>query len=162
MYNYYYRPKHPLKVHIWAGISKRESTGICIFDGIMDKELYIDILDQTLLPFVKSVYPDGHRFMADNDPKHTSKAALTFLEDNNIYWWRTPPESPDLNPIENMWHELKEYVRREIKPKTKEQPVDGIKAFWRTVDVVKCKKYIGHLQKVIPKVIELDGRATGY
>ena len=128
----------------------------------MDKELYTDILDQTLLPFVKSVYPDGHRFMADNDPKHTSKAALTFLEDNNIYWWRTPPESPDLNPIENMWHELKEYVRREIKPKTKEQLVDGIKAFWRTVDVVKCKKYIGHLQKVIPKVIELDGRATGY
>ena len=128
----------------------------------MDKELYTDILDQTLLPFVKSVYPDGHRFMADNDPKHTSKAALTFLEDNNIYWWRTPPESPDLNPIENMWHELKEYVRREIKSKTKEQLVDGIKAFWRPVDVVKCKKYIGHLQKVIPKVIELDGRATGY
>ena len=108
MYNYYYRPKYPLKVHIWAGISKRGSTGICIFDGIMDKELYIDILDQTLLPFVKSVYPDGHCFMADNDPKHTSKAALTFLEDNNIYWWQTPPESPDLNPIENMWHELKD------------------------------------------------------
>ena len=30
-----YRPKHPSKVHVWAGISKRGSTGICIFDGIM-------------------------------------------------------------------------------------------------------------------------------
>ena len=61
-----------------------------------------------------------------------------------------------------MWHELKEYIRREVKPKTKEKQVDGIKALWRIVDVAKCKTYIAHLQKVIPKVIELDGRATGY
>ena len=69
------RPKHPVKVHVWAGISLRGSTGICIFDGIMDQILYISILQETLLPFIQSVYPDGHRFMADNDPKHTSKAA---------------------------------------------------------------------------------------
>ena len=147
---------------MWAGISKRGSTGICIFDGIMDKDLYIAILDQTLIPFVKSVYPDGHRFMADNDPKHTSKAAQSFLVENNIYWWCTPAELPDLNPIENLWHELKEYMRREVKPKTKDQLVDGIKEFWKTVDVIKCRKYIGHLRKVIPEVIAVDGRATGY
>ena len=73
----------------------------------MNKELYIAILKQTLLPFVSSVYPDGHRMMADNDPKHTSRTATTCLEENGIHWWRTPAESPDLNPIENVWHELK-------------------------------------------------------
>ena len=45
----------------------------------------------------------------------------------------TPPESPDLNPIENMWHELKEYIRREVKPRTKDELVEGIKEFWGLV-----------------------------
>ena len=74
----------------------------------------------------------------------------------------TPPESPDLNPIENLWHKLKEYVRREVKPEVKQELIDGIFTFWRTVNVAKCNKYINHLRKVIPKVIELDGGATGY
>ena len=157
-----YRAKHPTKVHVWAGLSMRGRTGICIFEGIMKKELYIQILEQTLLPFIRDVYPEGHRFMADNDPKHTSGAAQQFLDEMGIVWWRTPAESPDINPIENMWHELKEFLRREIKPTTKQELVNGIQKFWRTVDVAKCRKYIRHLRKVIPKIVELQGAATGY
>ena len=84
------------------------------------------------------------------------------MRDNGIHWWKTPAESPDLNPIENLWHELKEYIRREVKPKTKDELIDGIIEFWSTVDQDKCIKYIRHLKKVIPKVIELNGAATGY
>ena len=36
----------------------RGRTGICIFEGIMDKELYVDILEETLLPFIHEVHPD--------------------------------------------------------------------------------------------------------
>ena len=64
------------------------------------------------------------------------------MERNGINWWKSPPESPDLNPIENLWHELKEYIRREVKPTRKSELVDGINAFWRTVDVEKCRCYI--------------------
>ena len=78
--------------------------------------------------------------------------AKKFYDDSGINWWRTPPESPDVNPIENLWHELKEYLRRVIKPRTKEELVDGITRFWATVYVHKCTKYINHLRKVIPKV----------
>ena len=137
----------------------RGATNICIFDGIMDTVLFTDILDKT---FINKTFPDDHRFMQDNDPKHTSCLAKNFMEDRGINWWQTPPESPDINPIENLWHELKEYIRREVKPYTKAELVDGILAFWKTVDVNKCKKYINHLRKVVPKVIEIYGCATGY
>ena len=138
------------------------STGICIFSGIMKAPLYVEILEKTLLPFLHEVFPHGHRFMQDNDPKHTSRRAQVFFEDNDVCWWKTPPESPDANPIENLWHELKEFIRREVKPQTKDQLVQGIVDFWRTVDRNKCIKYIRHLRKVIPKIIEVEGAATGY
>ena len=128
----------------------------------MDAILYVQILDQALIPFLEHVYPDGHRFMQDNDPKHTSRVAKTYFREKSINWWTTPAESPDLNPIENLWHELKEYVRREVKPTTKEELVRGIMQFWTTVTAEKCRKYIRHLHKVIPRVIELNGAATGY
>ena len=84
----------------------------------MDAELYTTILRQTLLPFLCDVYSAGHRLMQDNDPKHTSRRAVSLIKKEGVNWWRTPPESPDTNPIENLWHEMKEFIRREVKPQS--------------------------------------------
>ena len=100
------------------------------FEGIMDRFLFTEILERTLVPFVESKFPDSHCFMQDNDPKHTSNYAKDFIINNGINWWKTPAESPDLNPIENLWHELKEMSRREVKPRTKQELIDGILKFW--------------------------------
>lgn len=158
------RPKHPIKVHVWAGISKQGATEVCIFEGIMDAPLYCEILEKTLLPFLQEKFPPPfvHRFMQDNDPKHTSRAAKSFFESKNINWWPTPPESPDMNPIENLWHELKEHIRGQVKPKSKDELIEGILQFWDTVDVFKCSRYINHLRKVLPRVLQVRGEPTGY
>ena len=77
--------------------------------GKMNAPLFVMILDKTLVQFLANRLPGGHRFMQDNDPKHTSRCAKDFFDANSINWWKTPPESPDLNPIENLWHEAKEF-----------------------------------------------------
>ena len=155
--------KHPYKVHVWAGISKRGPTPLVIFDGIMDATFYTTILQSSLLPFIRDVYPDGYRFQQDNDPKHTSKLAQGFYAANDINWWKTPAESPDLNPIEMMWHELKHHLRRHVKPTNKDTLVAGISDFWTMkVTPEKCHKYINHINTVLPIVIQVNGHASGH
>ena len=34
------KPKHPIKVYVWGGISTRGATNVVIFSGIMDTHLY--------------------------------------------------------------------------------------------------------------------------
>lgn len=151
-----------LQVHVWGAISRRGVAPLAIFQGIMDSVFYQRILEEHLLPFVRTVYPDGHRFMQDNDPKHVSRSTRAWMEEHHVNHWPTPPESPDLNPIENMWHQVKEHLRKNVKPTSKDELVNAIDAFWRTIEPELCNRYIGHLKKVLPAVVEKNGQATGY
>ena len=114
------------------------------------------------MPFGEKIYPDGYRFQQDNDPKHTANYTKTFMENHNINWWETPASSSDLNPIKMLWAEMKSFLRRKIKPSTKAELINGIKTFWRSVDVGKCNIYIDHISKVLPIVVERNGRASGH
>ena len=79
---------------------------------------------------------------------------MDFVRDTGIKYWPTPAESPDLNPIENLWHELKHFLRVVVKPMNKEELIQGFHPFWDTVTPEKCKC---HLNKVLPAVVECEG-----
>uniref|UniRef100_A0A1I7WE97 DDE_3 domain-containing protein n=1 Tax=Heterorhabditis bacteriophora TaxID=37862 RepID=A0A1I7WE97_HETBA len=72
------------------------------------------------------------------------------------------PESPDLNPIEKVWHQLKHYLRTEYKPVSKDTLIAGIRQFWKTrMTVDQCCRYIGHIHKVMKIVRDVNGEHSG-
>ena len=48
---------------------------------------------------------------------------------------------------------MKHYLQKYVKPKTKAELEQGIYDFWATMTPAKCSKYIGHLTKVVPEVL---------
>lgn len=138
------RPKHP-KVHVRAGISKRDATNVLIFTGNMDAESYREhILKNTILPFIREKFLDEYRFQQDNDPQRTSRLAKQFLDQEDINWWKTPLESPDMNPTNfcGTNSSLKHFLRITVKPTTKEGLIAEIMWFWRErLTPVMCHTY---------------------
>ena len=158
------KPKHPFSVHVWAGISKRGTTDIAIFTGIMDSTGYQTILKDYLKPFITAAFREGeqHRFWQDNDPKHMSKSTRVWMTEHKINHWPTPPESPDLNPIERIWAAMKRHIRGHVKPNNKEELTQGIRDYWENLDAATCTKYIGRIIKDAKLIVEREGGPAGH
>ena len=72
----------------------------------------------------------------------------------------SPASSPDINPIENVWSAMKDFLQRKVKPKTNDQLVSGIEAYWETLTVQKCRTFIDHIHKVLSVVVLNNGKKS--
>lgn len=122
-----------LSVMAWACISCRGVGEIKILDEIMTKEVYLDILKNDLCSsarkfgFFDPENPQklNFKFYQDNDPKHKSYICKSWLLYNCKKVIDTPAQSPDLNPIENLWVLLKKKVGKR-SPKNKTQLIQYV------------------------------------
>ena len=143
------RPKHPLKVHVFGGLCRRGKTQLLIFSGIMDWPFYTAKCLTTYIDSAKALYPHGDvQMWADNDPKHTFKQARAYMLEHGVASIKTPAESPDMNPIENIWAQMKADIRSET-PKTQEALCECITKAWERVDIKACNKYIDHVKNTV-------------
>ena len=71
---------------IWGCMGWNRVGKLTEVQGTMDVQQYCDILDDGVVEsFEKLEMPeDGRTFQQDNDPKHTSKKATQWFEDNDI------------------------------------------------------------------------------
>lgn len=117
---------------VWGCIYKNGVGPLVLIEGIMRKEQYLNILQQNLPKVIQNmgIAPKKCIFQQDNDPKHTSILVKNWMEKQNFQSLKWPPQSPDMNPIENLWSYVKSQLAKYAVPP------NGMMELWeRTKDV---------------------------
>lgn len=105
-------------VMFWGCFSKHGTGPLTSLVGKVDHKEYINILKENLIPEIllaKRTIPGTWRLMQDNAPVHTAAPVKRFLASKRIEFIDWPPYSPDLNPIENIWHWMKHILETEYE-----------------------------------------------
>lgn len=148
-------------IMVWGAMSWHGVGPLVRINGRMDKFQYKDILENHMEPYTFSHMPINHTFMHDNDPKHSSKLVKEWLSVNQINVLDWPPQSPDLNPIENLWYDVELAIKGQTFPNFDSLWL-AVQRAWQNIPIHRCQRLIESMPRRCSAVLSAKGYPTKY
>ena len=151
-------------VMIWGCISLT-GPGRCIpINGNIDSNRYMRLcIPHALWAAGELDLPRGQWILQqDNAPCHVSRRTLEYLREGNIGLFDWPPNSPDLNPIEHIWADLKRRLFQLPKPKNMLELAAQIEHAWDDTSPALCKALVESMPRRMAAVVAAKGGYTKY
>jgi hypothetical protein len=149
-------------IMLWGCFAAGGTGELHKIDGIMRQDKYVDILKQHIKTSVRKLKLGGKWvFQMDNDPKQTSKGVAKCPKDNKFKVLEWQSQSPDLNPIEHLWAELKKCVRAR-RPTNLTQLHPLWQEEWAKIYSTYCGKLVEGYPKHVTQEKLFKGNATKY
>ncbi|KAH6924141.1 hypothetical protein HPB50_012805 [Hyalomma asiaticum] len=153
-------------VSVWCAVSKYGLRPLQRIRGHLSSEQYCNILNNVLLPYASSLFPDGnYLFQQDRSPIHTARVVKEFQAEQHIQLLEWPPKGADLNVFENVWGHLKAALaRKPLYSGSSDQLWAQVNNEWN-----RLKTYRGYVQSLydslpskIAAVVAVSGNMTRY
>jgi len=145
------------KIMFWGAISGH---GKVFFDVVPDPSItsytYSCFLHQRAMPVIKQTHGKDFLYQQDNAPAHRGGLTSIYLESANVKVIDWPPQSPDLNPIEQVWN----WMAGKIKTKSFEnieELRDCVFDLWEKLPNNNVLAYIEKLQNKMEYVYNNNG-----
>lgn len=157
--------KYSPKVKVWGGITTHGKTRLVVYEGSLSAAKYQQLILKPALRDIKRLLPDcSHVFQQDGATCHTAKSTQEFLAKQSFTYlpkedW--PGNSPDLNPIENLWAKLAWQVAKR-QPKDVAELTRFLKQEWAKFDDDFVASYIKSMPRRIKAVEKSKGQFTKY
>ena len=152
-------------VSFWGEFFLRGRTQLVETVGSFDRHMYRGIIDNHVLPFMYDVHDGLASFVLQEAScgSHRAKSIADYLANEEVARMKWLPQSPDLNPIENLWGLMKTYLRkRAVHPKN---PIDLFRILsniWNTLPDSYFQKLVASMPKCIEMVCENKGGSSKY
>ncbi len=154
--------KFPQSVMIWAAMSSAGFGPLCFLKSTVNAAIYQEILEHFMLPSANKLYGDADFiFQQDLAPAHTAKGTKSWFNDHGVTVLDWPANSPDLNPIENLWGIVKRKMR-DTRPNNADDLKATVKETWASIPPQQCHKLITSMPRRIEAVIKAKGAPTKY
>ncbi len=147
---------------LWGCFSAKGPRRLICVKERMNGAMYREILSENLLPSARALkMKRGWVFQHDNDPKHTARATKEWLRKKHFKVLEWPSQSPDLNPIENLWRELKVRVAQR-QPQNITALEEICMEEWAKIPATVCENLVKTYRKRLTSVIANKGYITKY
>jgi transposase len=156
-----------ISVMFWGCFSKLGLGSLVALEGNQNADSYIETLDTYLIDELLAAEEElGHKmtFMQDNAPCHKAKRVTEFLAHNNVSVLDWPPQSPDLNPIENLWAIVKRLRTKKFPkfPTTREELIDQVMETWDEITPELLNTLADSATSRLALCLKMDGKNTKY
>ena len=145
-------------VMVWGAIcGGRKSPLVVMPKNKRTSQDFVNIVyEPALLDFYQSI-PNAI-LMEDNAPIHRAKTAENWRLAHGIVKMEWPAQSPDLNPIENLWYIMKKHFHKKWAHRRSSIATEALLEFvWIKIE----KSYIDKLVESMPKRMQLLVDAEG-